>query len=127
MGTIAAPSYATIFMGNLEETFIYPHILADCVMYCRFIDDIFLICSLPETSFITCIADLNTRHESITFDSKVSKTQISFLHTVVYIDKNRRIQTTLYKKSTDTSNYVHFRSSHPKHLKKTYHIRKPLD
>ena len=117
MGTIAAPSYATIFMGNFEEKFIYPHILADCLIYCRFIDDIFLICTLPETSFINFIADLNTRHESIKFDFEISKTQISFLDTVVYIDKNRRIQTTLYKKPTDTSNYLHFRSSHPKHLK----------
>ena len=117
MDTIAAPSYATIVMGNFEEKFIYPHISADCLMYCRLNDDIFFICTLPETRFITFIADLNTRHESIKFDFEISKAQMSFLDTVVYIDKNRRIQTTLYRKPTDTSSYLHFRSSHPKHLK----------
>ena len=81
MGTIAAPSYATIFMGSFEEKFTSPHILADCLMCGRFINDIFLICTLPETSFISFIADLNTRRESIKFDYEISKTLIAFLDT----------------------------------------------
>ena len=119
MGTIAAPSYATFFMGSFEEKFIYSAILADCLFYCRFLDDIFLICTFQEPTFNNFITDLNTTHESIKFDQEKSKTQIAFLDTVVYIDKERRIQTTLYKKPTDTSNYLHFQSSHPKHLKES--------
>ena len=105
IGTIAAPSYATIFIRSFEETFIYQQILADCLMHCRFIAGIFLICTFPETTLINLIADLNTRHESIKFDYEISETQIAFLDTVVYIDKSRRIQTTLFKTATDRSNY----------------------
>ena len=68
MGTIAVPSYATIFMGNFEETYIYPRILANCLFYCRLIDDIFLIYDLQESNFNEFIKDLNTTHDSIKFD-----------------------------------------------------------
>ena len=43
MGTIAAPSYATIYMGRFEMLHIYPEINRDCLFYARYIDDIFLI------------------------------------------------------------------------------------
>ena len=36
---------------------------------------------------------------------------------IVYIDQNRHLQTTLYTKPTDTHNYLHPKSSHPRHLK----------
>ena len=41
MGTATAPSYANLFMANFEETYIYPKILEDCLIYVRYIDDIF--------------------------------------------------------------------------------------
>ena len=91
MGTTAAPSHATIFMGRFEENFIYPHILADCFLYCRVIEDIFRIYTLPEASSSNFIVDLNTRHESIKFDYKISETQIAFLDTVVYSNMNRQM------------------------------------
>ena len=37
MGTIAAPSYATIYMADFEETYIYPQIRDTCMFYCRYI------------------------------------------------------------------------------------------
>ena len=47
----------------------------------------------------------------------MSKTSISFLDTCVYIDENRRLQTTLHIKPTDTHNYLHYKSAHPRHPK----------
>ena len=47
MDTIAATSYATIFMYGFEEKLIHPHLLANCLMNYGFIDDIFLISTLP--------------------------------------------------------------------------------
>ena len=35
----------------------------------------------------------------------------------MYIDEKRHLQTTLYTKPTDTHNYLHSKSSHPRHLK----------
>ena len=46
----------------------------------------------------------------------MSAKSIAFLDTLVYIDDNGRLQTTLYTKPTDTQNYLHFKSAHLKHL-----------
>ncbi len=87
------------------------------MFYCRYIDDIFLISTSTEENFNNFITQLNTKHDSIKFDHEISKTSISFLDTRIYIDNDRKIQTTLFKKLTDTDNYVHYQSSHPWHLK----------
>ena len=119
MGTVAAPSYATIYMGYFEEKFIYPIINSECLFYTRYIDDIFLIYTGGEAKLIEFLTNLNTLHDSIKFDYEKSKKSIAFLDTLVYIDNNRQLQTTLYTKPTDTHNYLHFQSAHPKHLKQS--------
>ena len=117
MGTVAAPSYAVIYMGEFEEKYIYPTIGKNCLYYGRYIDDILLIYKGSETEFKTFAEKLNTQHPSIKFDYEISKTSISFLDTCIYIDENRQLQTTLFTKPTDTHNYLHYKSAHPRHLK----------
>ena len=117
MGTVAAPSYAIIFMGKFEETYIYPDINEDCLFYVRYIDDILFIYTGTETKLDNFFCSLNLRHDSIKFDYIKSTTSIAFLDTLIYIDENRQLQTTLYVKPTDTHNYLHARSTHPTHLK----------
>ena len=117
MGTVSAPSYANIFMGHFEETHIYPLISEDCLYYARYIDDIFFIYTGGQAKLDTFITHLNTLHNSIKFDLCSSTHSIAFLDTLVYIDNNRKLQTTLYTKPTDTHSYLHFRSAHPWHLK----------
>ena len=116
MGTSAAPSYATIDMGHFEEKHIYPEINNDCLFYTRYIDDIFLIYTGGERKLIEFLTKLNTAHDSIKFEFEKSTKSIAFLDTLVYIDDKRQLQTTLYTKPTDTHNYLHFKSAHPKHL-----------
>ena len=53
MGTVFAPSYATIYMGYFEETHIYPKIKNGCAFYVRYIDDIFLIYTGIDRSSLT--------------------------------------------------------------------------
>ena len=117
MGTVAAPSYANIFMGDFEETYIYPQITNDCLYYARYIDDIFFIYTGGQAKLDTFITHLNTVHNSIKFDLCSSTHSIAFLDTMVYIDEHRKLQTTLYTKPTDTHSYLHFHSAHPRHLK----------
>ena len=62
--------------------------------------------------------EINQKHQSIKFDFKFSKENIEFLDTLVYIDSNNRLQTTLYKKPTDCQNYLHAKIAHPFSLKK---------
>ena len=54
----------------------------------------------------------------IIFDYTISNKEVSFLATIVYIDKNNKLQTKLYKKPTDLQNYLHRASEHPENLKK---------
>ena len=117
MGTVAAPSYAVIYMGEFEEKNIYPTIGKDCLYYGRYIDDILLIYKGSEREFKTFAEQLNTKHPSIKFDYEISNTSIPFLDTRIYIDDNRQLQTTLFTKPTDTHNYLHYKSAHPRHLK----------
>ena len=117
MGTIAAPSYATIYMGRFETKYIYPEINGDCLFYARYIDDIFLIYTGDDTKLKKFLQDLNTKHDSIKFDYETSTKSIAFLDTLIYVDENRHLQTTLYTTPTDTHNYLHSKSCHPKHLK----------
>ena len=106
-------------MGNFEETHIYPEINNDCPFYARYIDDIFLIYTGGETKLDEFLTNLNTKHDSIKFDYEKSTQSVAFLDTLIYIDEKRQLQTTLYTKPTDTHNYLHFKSSHPRHLKES--------
>ena len=63
---------------------------------------------------------INQKHQSIKFDSKFSKESIEFLDTLVYIDSNNRLQTTLYQKPTvKTVKPIYMLNRHTRfHLKK---------
>ena len=56
---------------------------------------------------------------SVKCDFKFSEESIDILDTFVYIDINRRLQTTLSKKSTDCHNYIHAKLAHPFLLNKS--------
>ena len=118
MGSNCSPSYATIFMGKFEEQFIYPAIRGLHRLYLRYIDDIFIIWTGTKERFKEFVKELNLRHPSIKFDYNISNKEVSFLDTIVYIDKNNKLRTKLYKKPTDRQNYLHRASEHPENLKK---------
>lgn len=115
MGTRMAPNYANIFMASIEEPFLAARSLKP-LMYKRFLDDIFLIWNHGEESLLTFLDDFNSAHPSISFTYCYSKSTINFLDVTVEIRGNR-IHTNLYKKPTDRHQYLHFKSSHPRHCK----------
>ena len=116
MGTVAAPPYAIIYMGDFEETHIYPYINDDCPFYARYIDDILFIYTGGQAKLENFFRHINSVHDSIKFDYTTSLNSIAFLDTLIYIDINRKLQTTLYVKPTDSHNFLHAKSAHPKHL-----------
>ena len=117
MGTDSAPSYANIFMGKFEETFIYPFITNLHKLYLRYIDDIFIIWTANRQQFIDFIGKLNQKHPSIKFKHHISNKAVDFLDTTVYIDENNKLQTKLYRKPTDQQSYLHRNAEHPTNLK----------
>ena len=78
-----------------------------------------MIWTKSEKALIEFLNELNTKHTSIKFEFKYSRQQIEFLDTLVYIDNDNKLQTTLYKKPTDCQNYLHSKSEHPYSLKKS--------
>ena len=109
MGTCMAPSYANLFMGDLER-----RLLDTCPdkpkVWLRYIDDIFLIWThgRPLT---------NSFYPSIKFTSNISTTSIPFLDVMVSL-QDGVLQTDLFSKETDTFNYLHWSSCHPSHTKR---------
>ena len=84
MGSKCSPPYANLFMGNFEDKLTYPKIENEYACYHRFIDDIFMIWTGTEEEFLSFFEDINRQHKSIKFDYNYSKSEISFLDTVVF-------------------------------------------
>ena len=116
MGTKLAPSYANIFMGELEQKTIESYD-KEPLLWVRFIDDIFSIWTHGENELHKYHQHLNSFHESIKYTMEYSFEKVVFLDTWVKKLKSKLI-VELYTKPTDTHNYLHFTSSHPKHTKR---------
>ena len=116
MGTKLAPSYANIFMGELEKKTIEAYD-KEPLLWVRFIDDIFSIWTHGENELHKYHEHLNSYHENIKYTMEYSYDKITFLDTWVKKLKDTLI-VELYTKPTDTHNYLHFTSSHPKHIKR---------
>ena len=65
------------------------------------------------------MSKLNQKHPPIKSDYKFDCKQIEFLDTLVYVDKQNRLQTTLFRKSSDCQNFLNAKSEHPCSLKKS--------
>ena len=117
MGTKCAPSYANLFMGKFERDHLYPKIKGKCLTYLRYIDDILLIWTASKQELDEFIAYANTIHSTIKFEFTTSETEIDFLDTTIYKNKNNKIATKLFKKPTDRSAFLHRKSAHPENQK----------
>ncbi|XP_041472560.1 uncharacterized protein LOC121421825 [Lytechinus variegatus] len=115
MGTRMAPSFACLFMTKLEQQMLDS---APCRpwIWWRYIDDIFFIWTREEDSLHTFIDHINSFHRTIKFTSDFSQQETHFLDVTVQ-KKPNGITTTLYTKPTDTHQYLHSPSCHPRHCK----------
>lgn len=115
MGTRIGPNYANIFMAHLESNFLDTQNLKP-MYYKRYIDDIFMIWQHGEAELLTFIEAFNLAHPSISLAHSYSEHSVNFLDVTVTTFQGR-LQTKLYRKPTDTRQYLHFRSSHVRHCK----------
>ena len=97
--------------------YIYPDIKNNCLFYSKYIDFIFSMYPGGVAKVNYFLTNLYMMHNSIKFDHRKSMYSIVFLDIVVYINRNRQLQTTLHTKPTNTHNHLHERSFHPKHFK----------
>ena len=119
MGTRVAPTYACIFMGWLEKTFLeeiwkgqMPH------LWRRYIDDIFFLWHGSVKELENFINELNQQHPHMKYTANYNPEtkSVPFLDMEISIDKNGLIKTDLYKKDTAKCQYLLPSSCHPSHI-----------
>ena len=120
MRTIYAPSYAIIFMAKFESIHIYQYIGDKAILYLRYIGDLFFIQKGTKEELISFIEGLNKNTPSLN----------SILSTQKHRDKSFQtlkstktllvnfFQPFIVNQQNYLQNYLHFKSAHPKYLKK---------
>ena len=95
-----------IFMDHFERKYIYPFLERLSLSYLRFIGNMFFIWTGSKDQLITFSNDLNTKHNSIKSEYKISQSSIPFLDIEVYIknelykdlqERNRQTQLFAYQ------------------------------
>jgi hypothetical protein len=126
MGTKMAPTYATLTLGYLEETLYnkirdqYGPNISDNIRknWKRYLDDCFIIWKendMPLEHFYQILQELDP---DINFTMQESDQSISFLD-VFITHHGESLSTDVYYKPTDTHQYLHFGSCHPRHTKRS--------
>ena len=125
MGTKMAPTYANMFLGYLEKQLykkVEENISHKARLYVeenwfRYLDDCFIIWKKEFGDVKNFYDILQNIHEDIKFKIDISVENISFLDINV-TKKNCKLETDIYYKITDTHQYLHFNSCHPRHTKR---------
>jgi hypothetical protein len=113
MGTKMAPSYANIFMGDLEERLLLSS-LKQLLSWFRFIDEVDMKWTHGDKELYEFLEHADSIHPTIKFTHEVSKSKMSFLDTITTV-KEGNMTTDLYSKPTDKHQYLSHSSWHPKH------------
>lgn len=125
MGTKVAPKYAHLVMAFLElcvKSTCLKHfgsVITEKIFYhyWRFLDDIIIISDLNDEEINQLIAIFNNEHCSFVFTYKISTENTHFLDVQINLNGNQ-ISTDIYHKPTDSLQYLHFYSHHPRHIKR---------
>ena len=125
MGRDYGPPWATLSIGYLEETKLYPAIhkifpitVAEQIIkhYRRYQDDTLIIDQ--HNVEIECLLKLfNSLHPLLQFTIENFSKILPFLDVLIKIIESR-LETSIYHKPTDSFNYLHFASNHPSHTKR---------
>ena len=118
MGTPAAPPYAIIFMGYLEQKKLWPRWpLAKPVIYKRYIDDIFFVWQHSLAALRQFVRLFNSIYPEIKVTGQYSLTRIEFLDLVIYKHPSHFWETNLldtmtHAKELNTYLYIPYTSWH---------------
>ena len=85
-----------------------------------------MVWTKPEKQLKDFMSELNQKHPYIKFNYKFDCKQIEFLDTLVYIDQQNKLQTTLFRKSSDLQSFLNAKSEHPYSLKKNIRYSQTL-
>jgi hypothetical protein len=111
MGTRFAPNYAIVFMDEFERGLLEAADLKPTCWF-RYIDDIFFVWPHGENTLKPFMEYCNARDPAIQLTFEYSRESVSFLDVSVTTE-NGTLITDLYRKPTDTMQYLPFASCHP--------------
>ncbi|XP_045174540.2 uncharacterized protein LOC123535851 [Mercenaria mercenaria] len=116
MGSPFAPTYASLFMGKLEQDFLQSQQLKP-TLWLRFLDDVFMIWDHSLDELNSFVKALNELHSSIKFTYEISTKHVSFLDVDLTKDTSNNICTNVHVKNTNIHQYLLYSSNHPKTCK----------
>ena len=114
MGSPMAPSYANLFMGQLEH-----HMLMDApgglipLEWIRLIDDILAVWTHGIDKLKEFLHYINNFHPTIKSEFEYSYERVHFFDTSIYINNLNRLESDLFIKPTDKALLLHNGSFHP--------------
>ena len=119
MGTIMAPSYANIFMAELEESLLKNY-TKQPLLWKRYIDDILCIWPGPQQELDHFIQYLNEAHPTIKFTHESSVHSVDFLDVTIYkgsrYTSSHILDIQPFFKKTNKFQYLQFNSAHPRNI-----------
>ena len=125
MGTKLAPALATVYIADLEETFIESRSLK-LHLWVRYSDDVLAILTHGREDFNVFLADLNQRQHRIRFTAEISTHSCNFLDLTIYkppyFFSTGRLATKIYCKLTNTLSFPLGNSYMPKAIHKSIAI-----
>ena len=119
MGTFCVLAYTNIFMPEFEQKCIYPLIKDTSIIFLHYIDDISMVWTKSEKWLNNFINELNQKYPSVKFDYKFDFMRIELLDTLIYIDQQNKLQTTLFRNSSNRQNFLNAKTQHLNSLKKS--------
>ena len=106
-----------LFMDRFERAFLAQEPILPLV-WKRYIDDILCIWTGTRSQLDSFLDRLNKTHHSIKFTWSISDTQIQFLDLNIHkgqgFSQTNLLDLKTYFKPTNTFQYLHFASSHPR-------------
>lgn len=117
MGTKMAPSYAILFMAELESQLLKEE-PTQPLLFLRYIDDILLLWTGSKHSLEEMLARFNKAHHSIKFTHQISSEKVIFLDLEIYKGQDfcntGKLDTKPHYKDTNRFQYLQYNSSHPR-------------
>ncbi|EYC04498.1 hypothetical protein Y032_0087g2047 [Ancylostoma ceylanicum] len=112
MGQRLAPVLAGVFMAKIEQ----PVLICEPILYRRYVDDCFVICSTQE-EMDKCFELLNQQSEYIKLTrEKPRENWLPFLNVEIHLHGGT-YRTKWFRKPSSRNIIVHYKSSHPAHTK----------
>lgn len=115
MGTACAPAVANIYASFYENDFIKYWSERGLSLFCRYIDDIFIVFQGLQAELQECLDQFHI--PGLEIDWNISTTKATFLDVQVSVTP-KGLETTLFRKELNKYMYIPFSSAHPMSVKK---------